>query len=229
MKSRLHYFLLIAATAAAVHGQNLQAVLSRMDVAGNQFKAMTSHMDRITHVDVINDDTPESGTIRITRSKAKEIRVSLDFSKPEPKQVAISERKVEIYYPKANRVEEYDLGGKSLVDQFVPLGFGTTGKDFVKAYNLKLPRTKKPNKMFAHRTRPRDSKVKAIQFEPDCRSRGYPAVLIEPRGITRARTGYRLIPIRPEAMNLNLLVCASSVRYPQNEPEVPRPHKPARS
>ena len=94
MKSRLHYFLLIAATAAAVHGQNLQAVLSRMDVAGNQFKAMTSHMDRITHVDVINDDTPESGTIRITRSKAKEIRVSLDFSKPEPKQVAISERKV---------------------------------------------------------------------------------------------------------------------------------------
>jgi outer membrane lipoprotein-sorting protein len=215
MKSRLHYFLLIAATAAAVHGQNLQAVLSRMDVAGNQFKAMTSHMDRITHVDVINDDTPESGTIRITRSKAKEIRVSLDFSKPEPKQVAISERKVEIYYPKANRVEEYDLGKyKSLVDQFVLLGFGTTGKDLQKAYNLKFVKDETVAEQKCSRIEldPKDSKVKKqySKFELCIADPGgYPVLqkLIEPSGNYTSITysDIKLNPdLRPEAMNLNL-------------------------
>ena len=45
-----------------------------------------------------------------------------------------------IYNPKIQRVEEYDLGKrkKSVVDQFLLLGFGTSGKELKKGYSITL-------------------------------------------------------------------------------------------
>lgn len=119
--------------------QNLPAVLASMDAAAPSFRAMTAKMDRLTHVAVINDDSAEEATVRVARSKNRDLRVAIDFTKPDNKQVALGDRKAEVFYPKTNTVQEWDLGKyKSLVDQFVLLGFGTSGKDLAKAYNLKF-------------------------------------------------------------------------------------------
>ena len=54
----------------------------------------------------------------------------IDFTKPNPRTVAFRGRKAEIYYPKLKSVQEYDLGKRSdLLDQFLLVGFGTTGKE----------------------------------------------------------------------------------------------------
>ena len=181
--------LFIAATAAA-SGQNLPAVLARMDAAAPGFRAMTAKMDRVMHVAVINDDSAETATVRVLRVKAKDIRVALDITKPDLKQVAISERKVEIYYPKANRVEEWDLGKyKSLVDQFILLGFGTSGKELQKAYTVKYVKEDlvSGQKCSGIDLEPRDAKVKEHyrKFELCIADPGgYPVLqkLIEPSG-----------------------------------------------
>lgn len=126
------------AAAPFAWAQNLPAVLAAMDAAGPSFRAMTARMDRVTHVAVINDDSAEEATVRVARTKSKDLRVALDFTKPDNKQVALGDRKAEIFYPKTNTVQEWDLGKyKGVVDQFVLLGFGTTGKDLAKAYTLK--------------------------------------------------------------------------------------------
>ena len=205
----------MAVLGSAAAAQNLAAVLARMDAAGPQFRSMTARMERLTHVAVIDDKSTETATIRVLRSKGKDIRVALDFTKPEHKQVAINERKVEIYYPNANRVEEWDLGKyKSIVDQFVLLGFGTSGKELQKAYNSKFLKEDSVAGQKCSRIAldPKDSKVKQhyTKFELCIADPGgYPVLqkLIEPSGNYTSIT-YSDIKLnsdlRPESVSLNM-------------------------
>jgi outer membrane lipoprotein-sorting protein len=48
-------------------------------------------------------------------------------------------QKAEIYYPKIKTVQVYDLGKyRQLVDQFLLLGFGSSGKELRKSYSLRV-------------------------------------------------------------------------------------------
>jgi len=182
--------LLLTAAASTAAAQNLPAVLGRMDAAAPGFRSMTAKMDRLTHVAIINDSTSELASVRLLRLKAKDVRVSLDFTKPDNRQVAVSDRKVEIYYPKMNRVEEWDIGKyKSLVDQFMLLGFGTSGKDLSKSYAVKYLKedVAAGQKCSRLELTPKDAKVRQhyTKFEL-CIAEpgGYPIVqkLVEPSG-----------------------------------------------
>ena len=190
MKSTYLFSLSFALTAGVAGAQSASAILARMDTAGPQFRSLTARMERLTHVAVIDDNNNETATMRALRVKAKDIRVTLEFTKPDNKQVAVSERKVEIFYPKANRVEEWDLGKyKSLVDQFILLGFGSTGKDLQKAYQVKFVKEDAVagQKCTRLELAPKDPKVKEhyTKFELCIADPGgYPVFqkLIEPSG-----------------------------------------------
>ena len=53
--------------------------------------------------------------------------------------MAFGGKKAELFYPKINTVQEYDLGKQSgMVEQFLLLGFGTTGKELAANYGVKL-------------------------------------------------------------------------------------------
>jgi outer membrane lipoprotein-sorting protein len=209
------FLLLAAATPALVIGQDLKSVLARMDAAGPQFRSMTAQMDRLQHVAVINDNSTETASLRMLRTKGKDIRVLLDFTKPDNKQVAITDRKAEIYYPKTNTVQEWDLGKyKSLVDQFVLLGFGTSGKDLQKAYNIRFLKEDSVAGQKCSRIEllPKDKKVtehfKMFELciaEPG----GYPVLqkLVEPSGNYTSITYSDIklnADLKPEALNLKL-------------------------
>ena len=52
--------------------------------------------------------------------------------------IAFAKSKVQMYYPKAKLVQEYNLAKEAhLVDQFLLLGFGTSGVELRKNYNIK--------------------------------------------------------------------------------------------
>ena len=128
------FFFLVAAS----YGQNLSAVLARMDAAAVGFRSIAADMTRLTFTAVINDSSEESGTMRLLRAKPGDVRVRIDLIRPDSKTVAFSGRKAEIYNPKIQTVEEYDLGKhRNLIDQFLLLGFGTTGKEISHAYTLR--------------------------------------------------------------------------------------------
>jgi len=117
----------------------LESALARIDRASAGFKSVTADIRRLTHTDVINDDTIDSGSIKLKRSKPHDMRMLIDLTQPDPKSVAVQAKKAEIYYPRMQTVQEYDLGKyRDWLDQFYLVGFGTTSKELQDAYNLRL-------------------------------------------------------------------------------------------
>lgn len=125
-------FLTVAAQAAT-----LDEALARMDQNAATFKSMAANLRQLSHTAVISEDNVSSGTVHMRRSK-KEAQVLVEFTAPDPKSVALSGTKAELYYPKLQTVEEYDLGkNRELVEKFLALGFGASGKEMKTDYTLR--------------------------------------------------------------------------------------------
>ena len=117
----------------------LAATLARMDEAAAKFKGLEADVQEISHTAVINEDSVAAGAIVVKRPKPNDIRVLFDFKPPNPKRVLIAGVKVAVYYPGINTVQEYNLGkSRSLVEQFMLLGFGSNSKDLESAYSIGL-------------------------------------------------------------------------------------------
>jgi outer membrane lipoprotein-sorting protein len=118
---------------------SLAATLARMDEAAAKFKGLQADVQKTAHTAVINVDSVDAGTIAVKRPKPYDIRVRIDFQSPNPRQVMIEGVKGAIYYPGINTVQEYNLGkSRSLVEQFMLLGFGSNSKDLESAYSIRL-------------------------------------------------------------------------------------------
>jgi len=118
---------------------DLDAVLARIDSAGAAFHGMSANLRRLSHTAVINEDTVDSGSVLLKRPKPRDMRMLVDFTQPDPKTVAFQGRKVDIYYPKIQTVQEFDVGGnKDLLEQFFLLGFGTSREDLQSHYDIRF-------------------------------------------------------------------------------------------
>lgn len=117
----------------------LDSVLDRIDKAGRAFKSMSAHVTRVSHTAVINEDNTDSGTMLLKRAHPRDIRMLVDLTQPDPKTVAFQGRKAEIYYPKIETVQEFDVGkNRELLDEFFLVGFGDSRGDLQASYNLRL-------------------------------------------------------------------------------------------
>ena len=121
-----------------LRAETVEAVLARMDRNAASFKTMTAKVKRVAHVAVINEDNTDLGTMRLKRSK-KDVHLVVDLTEPDAKSVAFQGNKVEIYYPKLLRVEEYEVGkNRELFEQFFLVGFGTPAKDLNSDYAIRM-------------------------------------------------------------------------------------------
>ncbi len=119
--------------------ETLGDVLTRIDGSAGSFRAVTAKVRKVTYTAVIKDLSEEKGNIVIRRGKAKETQLRMDLITPDTKTWVFRGKKAELYLPKINTVQEYDLGKYSkLLDQFLLLGFGTTSADLQKAYRIQL-------------------------------------------------------------------------------------------
>jgi outer membrane lipoprotein-sorting protein len=129
---------LIAMPAAPVTPADRWAsVQARMDKAASQFKSMTARVTSLVHTDVLNEDDPETGTVVMKKVGPSEVRGLIDFQKPDKRTVVFENRRLRIYQPRINTVQEFDLGkhGEQL-DQFFMIGFGTSGTALAKDYDV---------------------------------------------------------------------------------------------
>ena len=128
-----------AAGLASAAPDLLQETYARMDRAAADFKGLSADLRKDSYNAVISDSTVDTGTLVLKRPKPHEIRMLFAVKEPDPKTIAVNGRRAEIYYPKANTVEEYDLGKyKSMVDEFLLLGFGNTSKELQSSYSVTL-------------------------------------------------------------------------------------------
>jgi len=131
----LAYLLALSSTA---FGLGTDDILNKLDQSAAKFVAMTSNLTRLTYTKVIDDKAVEEGTMALKKLGPRDLQVLIEFTKPDPRIVAFRGSKAEIYYPKLKSVQEYDLGKRTdLLDQFLLVGFGTTGKELKANYDVK--------------------------------------------------------------------------------------------
>ncbi|HAX41161.1 MAG: outer membrane lipoprotein carrier protein LolA [Bryobacteraceae bacterium] len=129
---------LLSFLLAPLAAQSLDATLARMDRAAAGFRGISAQLEQVSHTAVIDDTAVESGTITLYRPKPRDLRMLVEFTKPDERAVSYANRKVQIYYPKIKTVQEYDLGKQgALIDQFLLLGFGTPGSELKRSYEVK--------------------------------------------------------------------------------------------
>ena len=115
---------------------NLAEVLSQMNEVAKTLRTVSANLDYTKVTVLVDDKSTESGQLYFRKGKTTEI--CIEFQKPEPKTLLFKKNKGEIYLPKINQIQEYDLQQNSgLVQQFLLLGFGTNTGELKKNYDVK--------------------------------------------------------------------------------------------
>ena len=113
----------------------LESVLKQLDTQAGAFHSLMSDLERTKVTVVVNDKSTESGQIFVRRDD----KMRIELTQPDPRTILRDGDDFYIYNPKIHRVEVYNLGKKkALVDQFLLLGFGTSGSELRKGYSITL-------------------------------------------------------------------------------------------
>jgi len=122
---------------AAAQGRGpwtLESVLRQLDVQAKTFHSLSADVERTKVTVVVNDHSTENGTLLVRGDK-----MVLQMKAPDVRTVLRTGDNLFVYTPGLNRVEEYNLGkNRTMVDQFLLLGFGTSGKELQKSYLITL-------------------------------------------------------------------------------------------
>ncbi len=137
MRLRFVAAVLMAAAVPAA-ADTVKDVLARMDLESTTFHDITGKLKKTEFTAVVDDTSVESGQMWLQR-KGRALTMRVEIAVPQPKSVGVQGGSAEIYYPKMNTVQIYDLGkAGALVDQFLALGFGSSGKELLKNYKVTL-------------------------------------------------------------------------------------------
>ena len=112
-------------------------LLQRLDNAASHFQSMTATVIYLTHTDVIDENTTETGDVVMKKVAPGEVQGLINFTAPNQRSVTYEKRSVQIYYPKIKTLQVYDLEayGEQL-DKFLRIGFGTSGSELAKDYTM---------------------------------------------------------------------------------------------
>ncbi len=140
---RLSFLLLVLVSLACAAGGlrtlagqstsswTLDGVLGMMDKSAQDFHTLTADIEHIKYTAVVSDTSTETGHIFVRRDE----KMRIEIVKPDSRTILRTGDSLFVYNPKINRVEEFDLGkNRSMVDQYVLLGFGTKSDNIKKSY-----------------------------------------------------------------------------------------------
>lgn len=140
MRNAVLACIVVAMTAGSglAAADTLDAVLNRMNQEAASFHEMTARFKKATYTAVLNDTTQETGSLWLKRSGSN-VQMRTEITQPDPRSVGVAGNAAQIFYPKINTVQIYDLGkNKGLVDQFLLLGFGGSGRDLQRSYTVRF-------------------------------------------------------------------------------------------
>jgi outer membrane lipoprotein-sorting protein len=120
-----------------VNGQErtltLEGILRELDKSAKDFHSLSADVERTKVTVVVNDHSTESGTLLVRGDK-----MLLKMNPPDSRVILRNGDNIYIYTPGLNQVEEYNLGkNRDLADEFLLLGFGTSGNELEKGFQIK--------------------------------------------------------------------------------------------
>lgn len=111
-------------------------ILEHMDRSARHLKTLSAHIKYTKVTVVVNDFSTESGQMYFRNAKSPDVLVH--FTIPAPKIILLKKDKAEIYQPRINQIQQFDLSKHaSMFQQFLSLGFGSSSKDIKKTYKVK--------------------------------------------------------------------------------------------
>ena len=114
-----------------------ERVLADMDTTSKNFRSAEAGFVWNQYQKVIDETETQSGKIYFRRQNG-EIQMAADISEPDKKYILYIGGKVQVYQPKIDQVTEYNPGkNRSDLESFLVLGFGGSGHDLLKAYEVK--------------------------------------------------------------------------------------------
>jgi outer membrane lipoprotein-sorting protein len=112
----------------------VESILTQMDAQSKTFRSLSADVERTKVTVVVNDRSTETGSMLVSGEK-----MLLEMKVPDSRTILRVGDSLSVYTPGLKRVEEYDLGkNRDTFDQFVLLGFGTSGQDLAKGYSITL-------------------------------------------------------------------------------------------
>jgi outer membrane lipoprotein-sorting protein len=123
---------------SVLHAQNVSEILARMDAAAPNFHGITADVRMLTYTAILSDTTTENGTLKMQRLNSGDVRAIIDFTQQtDARVIAFLGKVVRIYYPNLHEYQDYDIGKNSnVVNQFLLLGFGSSGRELAQSYNI---------------------------------------------------------------------------------------------
>ena len=126
------------ATAWAQEPAELQPVLNKMDQVAANFRTTQAAFVWNQYQKVVDETDTQKGTVYFRRN-GNEIQMAADINDPtSPKSVLFTDSRVEVFQPKIDQVTRYNTGkDRATVESFLVLGFGGSGRDLVKSFDVK--------------------------------------------------------------------------------------------
>jgi outer membrane lipoprotein-sorting protein len=127
------------AAAVAAPGGNLEAVLATMNQTATGFKSAQGDFEFETYQKLVDEKDTQKGRIYFRKTAKNGVDAAFDIEGPAPKQVVYTDGKLRIFEKKINQVTERAVGkNKSDVEAFLSLGFGASGAELQRDYEVKL-------------------------------------------------------------------------------------------
>jgi outer membrane lipoprotein-sorting protein len=127
--------------SGATTAQNTEAldkVLHGMDENAAKFRSAQADFTWTPYNSGIDEtETPDKGKIYFRRS-GKEIQMAADLLPPDGRQILFTGGKVQVYQPRTKVLDVYDASAhRAEVESFLVLGFGSSGEDLRKSFDVK--------------------------------------------------------------------------------------------
>ena len=117
---------------------DLNSVLAKMNANSANFRTAQADVEFETYQKVVDEKDTQTGRIYFRRS-GKGVEAALDLTSPAPKTIIYKNEKVSIYDKKIDQITERDVSkNKAEVEAFLSLGFGASGDDLKKSYDVTL-------------------------------------------------------------------------------------------
>ncbi len=126
---------------AVSSAQDLQSVLDSMDRAAANFHSARCDFVSDEYQKVVDDHDLQKGAMYFRRQGA-DVEMAADITSPDKKYVLFTGSLLSVYQPSIDQVTQYNPGkNKADFESFLVLGFGGSGRDLSKSFDVKYAGT----------------------------------------------------------------------------------------
>jgi outer membrane lipoprotein-sorting protein len=135
--------VLCAISAFSQPSPELEKILDQMDKTASAFRSTQTDFIWDQYQKVVDETDTQKGKVYFRRS-GDETQMAADIEEPDKKYVLFSDSKVQIYQPRIDQITVYNAGkNRAEFESFLVLGFGGSGHDLLKSFDVKYLGTEK--------------------------------------------------------------------------------------